>query len=80
MKNLNRNQILTNVQRDVKQRINDWVRSGGSLEDSYVKRRITYMKSQIKSIRSANSTSFLLENLFLNTNCQKFKFNSNIVF
>ena len=43
MKNLNRNQILTNVQRDIKQRINDWVRSGGSLEDPYVRRQKDYL-------------------------------------
>lgn len=43
MKNLNRNQILTNVQKDVKQRINDWVSSGGCINDDYVKRQHRYL-------------------------------------
>lgn len=43
MKNLNVNQILISVEKDVKQRIEDWISSGGSLKDDYVKRQNNYL-------------------------------------
>lgn len=48
MKNLNKNKILNYVENDVKQRINDWINSGGNISDPYVQKQNEYLK-QVKN-------------------------------
>lgn len=50
MKNLNQEQILTNVIADIRQRISDWICSGGSPEDDYIKRQNKYLDDVVRMI------------------------------